>query len=335
MRRAVLVSLALAAVVSSLGGCFKAGNAPVSTYGAGEGAGSAGMHVVMKGDTLTKISRRYRLSERSIAAANDLYPPYKLELGQRLKIPPPETYKARAGDTVASVARLFAVDVAQVVQTNNLKVVGSGKLAPGQVLRLPAVTVAQILKTQAMPFFPQSKPVTLSARPQAAPYLNAPLPGPKPLANMPAPSTDPMRPAVVAPLFHEAPVAFTPKGSGRFTMPVLGPLLSSYGPKPGGLHNDGINIKAPQGAPVRAADAGVVVYAGNELKGTGNLILIRHEGDYLSAYAHLDNMLVRRGQSIKRGEAIGTVGATGAVAEPQLHFEIRKGTKAVDPAPYL
>jgi murein DD-endopeptidase MepM/ murein hydrolase activator NlpD len=332
MIRPAVIVIFSALILIPLAGCFKSGHAPVSTYGAGEGAGSVGMHVVARGDSIAKIAKRYRLSERSIAAANDLYPPYKLQAGQRLKLPPPETYKARSGDTVASVARLFAVEGIKIAQVNGLG--ATQKLKPGQVLRLPSVTVAEILKTDIIPVFAQAKPLPISPRPEFAPHKVMPKSAPNPLSPPePPPSTNPIKPSV--PLFYETPKAFTPSGSGRFTMPVMGPLLSSFGPKPGGLHNDGINIKAPQGAPVRAADSGVVVYAGNELKGTGNLVLIRHEGDYLTAYAHMDDFLIRRGESVKRGQSIGTVGSTGAVSESQLHFEIRKGTQAVDPKPYL
>jgi murein DD-endopeptidase MepM/ murein hydrolase activator NlpD len=97
------------------------------------------------------------------------------------------------------------------------------------------------------------------------------------------------------------------------------------------LHNDGINIAAPKGTPVRAADNGVVVYVGNELRGFGNLVLIKHADNWVTAYAHNETTLVSRGDKVKRGQAIARVGNSGSVAEPQLHFEIRQGTRAVDP----
>ena len=99
----------------------------------------------------------------------------------------------------------------------------------------------------------------------------------------------------------------------------------------GGTHNDGINIAAPLGTPVRAADNGVVVYAGNELRGFGNLLLVRHADGWVSAYAHCDALLVKRGDQVKRGQVIARVGQSGSVAAPQLHFELRKGAEAVDP----
>jgi murein DD-endopeptidase MepM/ murein hydrolase activator NlpD len=116
---------------------------------------------------------------------------------------------------------------------------------------------------------------------------------------------------------------------------VKGPILSEFGSKPGGLYNDGINIASEQGTPVRAAENGVVVYAGNELKGYGNLILVRHADGWLTAYAHLDRMDVDRGKQVSKGQAIGTVGRTGNVQTPQLHFGIRRNEKAIDPRDYL
>jgi murein DD-endopeptidase MepM/ murein hydrolase activator NlpD len=116
---------------------------------------------------------------------------------------------------------------------------------------------------------------------------------------------------------------------------VRGTIMSAFGAKPGGLQNDGINIAAPRGTPVRAAEHGVVVYAGNELKGFGNLLLVRHADGWMSAYAHLDEAAVARGAQVQRGQVIGQVGQTGGVASPQLHFELRRGGRAVDPQSVL
>lgn len=126
-----------------------------------------------------------------------------------------------------------------------------------------------------------------------------------------------------------------PRGGGRFLWPVKGKLLSSYGPKPDGMHNDGLNIAASKGAAVVAADNGIVAYAGNELRGFGNLLLIRHADGWITAYAHLDKIEVERGAKVKRGQTIGRVGQTGSVTSPQLHFELRKGSQAVDPRDQL
>ena len=117
--------------------------------------------------------------------------------------------------------------------------------------------------------------------------------------------------------------------------PVRGKVISDFGKKPSGLKNEGINIAVPEGTSIRAAESGVVAYAGNELKGYGNLILIRHAGGYVTAYAHAKSLNVKRGDTVKRGDVIAVAGQTGAVQSPQLHFEVRKGATALDPKKYL
>jgi murein DD-endopeptidase MepM/ murein hydrolase activator NlpD len=112
-------------------------------------------------------------------------------------------------------------------------------------------------------------------------------------------------------------------------------VILKYGATSDGLRNDGINIAAPAGAPVMAAADGTVAYAGNQLRGFGNLVLIRHANGLITAYAHNQSLLVQKGDKVKRGATIARVGSTGNVAKPQLHFEIRKGEEPVDPMKYL
>ncbi|MFM7344011.1 MAG: murein hydrolase activator EnvC family protein, partial [Tagaea sp.] len=164
-------------------------------------------------------------------------------------------------------------------------------------------------------------PTQVTPAPQAAP-TPAPQASPAP---PPAPANPPAAPS-------EANPAPQP---GRFLWPVRGVVVSDFGPKPGGLQNDGVNIAAPRGTPFRAAEAGTVIYAGNELRGFGNLLLLRHEGGYVTAYAHADELSVQRGDQVRRGQTIGRVGQTGGVTTPQLHFEIRRGTRPVNPMDYL
>jgi murein DD-endopeptidase MepM/ murein hydrolase activator NlpD len=120
-----------------------------------------------------------------------------------------------------------------------------------------------------------------------------------------------------------------------FLWPVKGKVVSRFGPQGGGQHNDGINIAAPRGTPVLAAENGVVVYAGNELPGFGNLLILRHADGWMTAYGHNDALKVRRGDTVRRGQPIATVGTSGGARTPQLHFEIRRGSDAVDPSRYL
>ena len=124
-------------------------------------------------------------------------------------------------------------------------------------------------------------------------------------------------------------------GEGRFVWPVHGAVLSPFGQLGPGLRNDGLNLSASAGSPVRAAAAGEVVYAGDAVPGYGNLVLIKHADGWTSAYAHNEELLVRRGDRVARGQVIAKVGSTGNVTSPQLHFELREGTRAVDPAQFL
>ena len=141
-------------------------------------------------------------------------------------------------------------------------------------------------------------------------------------------------PAVPAGIVTEIPDP-APRTELNFIWPVQGTVISAYGPKSDGLHNDGINIAAPAGTPVVAAEDGVVAYTGDELRGYGNLVLVKHANGWVSAYAHNAQVYVSRGQTVLRGDVIASVGASGSVTTPQSHFELRQGTGAVDPVPYL
>lgn len=153
----------------------------------------------------------------------------------------------------------------------------------------------------------------------------------------PAVAASPAKPPVTVATRRPAPKAVPrpPRASGGFVWPVRGRIISSFGAKSKGLHNDGINIAAARGTPVKAAENGVVAYAGNELRGFGNLLLIKHANGWVTAYAHNDALLVKRGRVVRRGQVIARVGSTGGVATPQLHFELRKGKRAVDPRRHL
>ena len=120
-------------------------------------------------------------------------------------------------------------------------------------------------------------------------------------------------------------------GADKFRWPISGRVITDFANSKG----TGINIEAPEGTVVRAAENGQVIYAGSGVEGYGNLILIRHPNGYVSAYAHLKDMSVAKGTVVNRGDAIGTAGKTGSVSKAQLHFELRKGATPVDPVPLL
>jgi murein DD-endopeptidase MepM/ murein hydrolase activator NlpD len=281
--------------------------APVTLYGATEGAGSTGAHIVMEGDTLGDIAARYNIAPQDIAIYNNLPAPFNLRQGLRLKLPHAQDYKVRRFDNLYSVSRMFGVSTSEIARQNNLS--PPYALEEGQVLKMPPLLRQQI-----------AAPADYSSS-YASPAESG----------VPAPVERVALAEPVAPRNWQAP----PRSSSRFLRPVNGSVVSGYGPKDNGLHNDGINFGAPAGTPVLAAENGVIVYAGNELKGFGNLVLIKHGDGWVTAYAHMDSFGVQRGDTISRGQPIGSVGSTGSVDAPQLHFEIRRGTEAVDPQKYL
>jgi murein DD-endopeptidase MepM/ murein hydrolase activator NlpD len=120
-----------------------------------------------------------------------------------------------------------------------------------------------------------------------------------------------------------------------FRWPVRGRIISGFGARPNGERNDGINLAVPEGTTVKAAEAGTVIYAGNELEGYGKLVLIRHADDWVSAYAHNSDIKVQKGDAVRRGQTIATAGMSGSVSSPQVHFELRKKAKPVNPLDYL
>jgi murein DD-endopeptidase MepM/ murein hydrolase activator NlpD len=153
-------------------------------------------------------------------------------------------------------------------------------------------------------------------------------------ARLVQPTANVQEPAAAA----EAPAVRPSEATGAlptFRWPVRGKVITSYGAKTNGKSNDGINVAVPEGTPVKAAEDGVVAYSGNELKGYGNLVLVRHSNGYVTAYAHASELLVKRGDTIKRGQVIAKSGQSGEVGSPQLHFEIRKGSSPVDPLQFL
>jgi len=287
-------------------------------------------HTVQRGETLYSISRAYGVDLYSIARTNDLEPPYTIAVGQQLRISAP------GGSAIATAPHAEAVALGsnRGIEVEALPPPGAAAVAPPASTAVATAPAGQAEK----PALPQ---VLMPPPPGGTPATQAPAATEAPAAAAkaaaePAPEEKPAMPESKPAPEPQQQVATVPPRAGRtFSWPVRGRIISGFGPKADGLHNDGINISARAGAPVIAAENGVVVYAGNELRGFGNLLLIRHAGGWITAYAHLDKMLVKKGQQVSRGQAIGTVGSTGGVSSPQLHFEIRQGTQAVDPAKFL
>jgi murein DD-endopeptidase MepM/ murein hydrolase activator NlpD len=303
--------------------------------------------IVGTSDTLEILAHRYNVTPAAILQANGYKGPRVLSPGQQLIIPrpgmvaaapamsapasrpvavaaaAPSVHFVNRGDTLMGIARRNHISPGELAKANGLE--PGAKLKVGMKLNVPVKASA-------------AAPVTQPAVAQAAP---APLP---PATKMAAVATDPQQKARLAQTTNveeaqanEAPMkaAEATGALPTFRWPVRGKVITSYGFKTNGKANDGINLAVPEGTPVKAAEDGVVAYSGNELKGYGNLVLIHHSNGYVTAYAHASELLVKRGETVKRGQVIAKSGQSGEVASPQLHFEIRKNSTPVDPLQFL
>ena len=306
------------------------------------------------GDTIDAIARRHGVPASVIIQANNIAPPATIYPGQRLVIPrynaspvaaaaapapavrPPASTPApapaaaasaapgaagtsgvhvvAAGDTLSKIARHYHKPVSEIIKANNVQ--ANATLNVGDRLVIPGAAT------------PAAKP--------GAPAAQA-----KPAVSAVVKENEPVQSASVvtaAPDTLDKDAAKLAEGTGalpKFRWPANGRIIAGYGPTTNGQQNDGINIALPENTPVKAAEDGVVAYAGNELKGYGNLVLVRHPNGYVTAYAHAKELLVKRGDQVKRGQVIARSGQTGNVNAPQLHFEIRKGASPLDPTRFL
>lgn len=278
-------------------------------------------YIVKAGDTLRRISDSTGAASEAIARVNNLSPPFLIRVGQRLTIPGGRWHRVKPGETGIAISRAYGVDWLKVVELNRLE--EPYILRNGQKLLLPskAEVAAMTLEERAAAFELDIDDLITGGEP-AAPEAAASRPSPPATPARPLPSGQPV-------------VESATSAPQRFAWPATGTILSRFGPKPGGRYNDGINIRAAIGDPVRAAAEGTIAYAGNDIPGFGGLILVKHGGGWITAYAHADALLVTRGQAVKRGDVIARAGQTGSVDEPQVHFEIRQGRKPVDPLLHL
>jgi murein DD-endopeptidase MepM/ murein hydrolase activator NlpD len=323
---------------------------------------------VEPGETLEIIAHRHGVPASAIMQANHINSPAMVRPGMHLVIPryhagpvaaaaaplssaeprytssvaapvgPPRTALAapssvhvvQPGETLNSIARLYNKPVLVLAKTNNI----------------PPTTMVRVGDRIIIPDVRQQPRPALAAAPVAAPALASAPPRTQPAytqssgPNLAAQESQ-LSARVAAPTATQQVPAEDSTGKTAsadqpgFRWPVRGRVIQAFGPKPNGLQNDGINLAVPEGTPIKAAEDGVVAYAGNELKGYGNLVLVRHSNGFVTAYAHASDILVKRGDSVKRGQVIAHSGQTGNVTSPQLHFEIRKGATPVDPAQYL
>lgn len=257
--------------------------------------GEGGTVAVRPGDSLYKIARRHNVSLRALIDVNRALPPYVIHPGQTLRLPSRQVSRAAS----ASGPRRSSGRAPAIAAGR-----GTGKGSADNA-RKAVEPAAKSVRADGQDAKAKGRRDGKAGRTVAA------VPRAK----------------------HQTPSP----GSGDigFIWPLKGTVISRYGPIGKGLYNDGINIAAPRGTAVRAAGGGVVAYAGNEIRGFGNLILIRHAKGWVSAYAHNGKMLVEQGQKVRQGQVVSRVGASGNVSRPQLHFELRQGNRAVNPERYL
>ena len=293
---------------------------------------SDNVHVIVAGDTLYSLSKKYNTTVDQLAKLNNLSEPYQLSVGQKLQVAAKtveskqdtltvrkpvvsrgemrvelQEIKIAPGDTLYSLSRKYSVPVNDLAVMNNIK--PPFTLSVGQVLRVPDLQGTQVVQQTSVQQTDNENVVVAKTKSRPVKKI----------------SSDPSK---------KLP-KITARSSTKFSWPLRGKILSDYGAKSNGLFNDGINIAASKGTAIKAAENGVVAYAGNEVKGMGNLIIIQHDAGWMTVYAHMDSMNVKRGTKVSVGQTIGKVGETGKVDRPQLHFEIRKGTKAYNPSSYL
>ncbi len=314
-----------------------------------------GQYVVAPGDTVAIVSGRTNTPIRTLIDLNRLTPPYALKAGQQLRLQPRGNYLVQKGDTVSGIAAREGVSISALIQLNNLR--PPYTLRIGQALVMPTSvdapgSTASAPQTPAISAGPKPKPFvpdgSANVAPQAGSTASTTQPGggiasgglPPLQGATSGPSNAPADPqssqtAQIEPAAPKQAPSGDPlpelKPGSAFIWPVEGKVISKFGPAKDNLRNDGINIAAPVGAPVKASGDGIVAYAGNELRGFGNMILLRHADGWVTAYAHNSSLLVQKGDKVRQGQAIARVGSSGNVDSPQLHFELRQGTKAVDP----
>ncbi|ABD88073.1 peptidoglycan DD-metalloendopeptidase family protein [Rhodopseudomonas palustris] len=315
--------------------------------------------IVGTSDSLETLARRYNVSTAEILQANGYKGPRALQPGQQLIIPTraaaalaapvaapamvapaarpavlaaaaPSVHVVNRGDSLMSIARRNRVPVAELARANGLP--PNAQLKIGTKLMVPSTRTAEAAVPAAAPAVAAAAP---AAVPAAAPPIRMAAATPAEPAQKVRLASATATPAETA--APEAPVkaAEATGALPTFRWPVRGRVITSYGAKTNGKQNDGINVAVPEGTPIKAAEDGVVAYSGNELKGYGNLVLVRHSNGYVTAYAHASELMVKRGETIKRGQTIAKSGQSGEVGSPQLHFEIRKGSAPVDPLQFL
>ena len=294
---------------------------------------------VQRGDTLYSLSRKYAVPVNDLAVMNKISAPFALSVGQKLKVPDvlsvtakntekksqsknnekPVANKDNAKNATTTTVKKSTA--AATLKTTNVKPEKSAVAKSELKADKKSTTVKSDTKKANAKTATQNTNVKTTTKKTNTTKTETKTNTQKNTTQKQSQKTTVQKIAV--------------RSSSKFSWPVRGKILSGYGSKTNGLFNDGINIKASRGATVAAAENGLVAYAGNEVKGMGNLVIIQHSDGWMTVYAHMESMSVRRGHKVSVGQKIGTVGTSGKVDQPQLHFEIRKGTRAYNPINYL
>ncbi len=290
-------------------------------------------------ESVYDVAERVRTPIRALIDLNGLRPPYTLTAGMILRVPSPVVYTVREGDTLFGVARRFSIDPRSLANLNDIPLETRAK--PGQRLALPPLVqdkgpnpAARGARPEGLVEPAQTVASNVYTRPAAVPASSAahPASAMRPEPDHAAAEPLPPRPEAQAAVSDSQVVGF---GKGKFAWPIKGEILSSFGPKGAGQRNDGVNIAATTGDPVKAAAAGTVVYAGNSIPAFGNLVLVKHPGGWATLYGNLGKITVKNNAQVSQGEEVGTAGVSGSVDKPQVHFEIRYAQNAHDKAkPY-
>lgn len=296
-------------------------------------------HVIKSGESLYTIAKHYGVTAQAIMQASGIAAPDKIFVGQRVVIP-------GRPDLLAAMDNVALPSLHDKLPTDSNK----PTLAAAEPLSMhPAAAAAEphIASLEDMlPTVPRAGRALASATGTVVPLAHGaaaaekPLAAARPLAAAAPALTLPSAASAHAPVQTASTNQQAPKaplqepamsGAEKFRWPVSGKVIVDFAASKG----TGINIAAPEGTPVKAAENGTVIYVGSGVEGYGNLILIRHANGYVSAYANLKDMNVQKGAVVSRGDTIGSAGTTGSVSSPQLHFELRKGATPVDPVPLL
>ncbi len=308
-------------------------------------------YVVRKGDHLDAIARDFDVSAEALSDANHLKSPDALRPGQHIKIPVAKAYVVQSGDTMAAVAKRFDLGARDLAELNDMG--ERDRLRSGDRLALPAdardhgpTRVTETMYARQETYRPRretrgdDQPLPRSGiytpATGAVVAIAAPPPQYHSYSNTYSNSGSRYAPIVgraageAAPTLTDAEISAA--GKGRFVWPVRGETLARFGAQGVGRRNDGLDVKSPAGTVVRAAAAGEVVYAGNQVPGFGNLVLVKHADGWVTAYAHLERASVQMRQTVMQGQEIGEVGASGGVPEPELHFEVRYAAAPTDKA---